>query len=262
MTGTHAGAIDIEWLINNLVIQQIPLSREEDDLEPTLAPTFAFTEKARSAAEDFLLARYRLFATVYLHKATRGFEQIVAALVRWLGTHGNASRIGIESSHPLISFLLADGDGHVSDYARLDDFMLWGLIERISRCSETEPKLLAQCMLDRKRPKCLDISKHHGNSLSLVASTDSKIQEKFQRSLGATVFRDSAVISAYKQINGDPTKEHKRIRVRTSTSLEEITSFTESLINQEIQKERSVVRYYFLDPEDFEAARDTAERGH
>jgi HD superfamily phosphohydrolase len=40
--------------------------------DPIYTHSFAFDYKAREAAEDFLLARYRLYTTVYLHKTTRG----------------------------------------------------------------------------------------------------------------------------------------------------------------------------------------------
>ena len=256
MTGTHSGAIDIEWLLENLVVEEIPLSQEEGDDEPmTLAPTFAFSQKARSAAEDFLLARYRLFTNVYLHKTTRGFEQLIAALIRWLGKPGNAGRIGIEDGHPLIRFLTADDDGEIGDYAQLEDLMVWGLIDRISRCTEPEPRALAHRLLRRERPRCLDLARHFGADLRLMDSTDRKIQSKFGKRMGRTVFRDAVSVNAYKEFDGTPAKEHKLIRVRTNTEVREITRFPDTTIGKFLKDERTVVRYYFTDTDEFERAR-------
>lgn len=261
MTGTQAGSVDLEWLLNNLIIENIPLGQEEEDAEPTLAPTFAFSEKARTAAEDFLLARYRLFTNVYLHKTTRGFEKVVTALIQWIGTDGNAEGVGIESDHPLIRFLTADGDGSVEDYAQLDDVMIWGLVDRISRCTEAYPRMLARCLLQRNRPKCLDISGHFRGDLQLVASTDTKIQERFRGRLGETVFRDAAPINLYKELDGEPAKEHKLIRVRTSTSLREISRFKDTIISDYLKSDRKIVRYYFFDSDEYETARRIMTEG-
>ncbi|MFZ1415681.1 MAG: HD domain-containing protein [Defluviicoccus sp.] len=254
MTGTRAGSVDLEWLMRNLIVEHISLGQEEDDPNPTLAPTFAFSEKARSAAEDFLLARYRLFTNVYLHKTTRGFEKVVGALIEWLGTPGNADKVGIEGDHPLIRFLTADGDGSVEDYARLDDMVLWGMIDRLGRSAEELPRALARCLLDRNRPKCLDLSRHFGTSLQMVEGTDGKIRSAFREQLGRKVFRDAASVNLYKDLDGVTAKEHKLIRVRTKDGLLEISRFTDTIINDHLKKDAKFVRYFFSDRDDFDRA--------
>ena len=254
MTGTQAGSVDLEWLLNNLIIEDIPLGQEEEDVEPTLAPTFAFAEKARTAAEDFLLARYRLFSNVYLHKTTRGFEKVVSAIIQWIGTAGNAESIGIEPDHPLIRFLAADGDGSVEDYAQLDDIMVWGLVDQIGRCSQTQPQALARCLLGRNRPKCLDLSRHFGTDLQLLASTVSKIETKFKGKFGTTVFQDEASLNLYKDLDGVSAKEHKLIRLRAKDAIYEITRFPDTIISEHLKKDMRIVRYYFMERNDFDIA--------
>ncbi|HOT83578.1 MAG TPA: hypothetical protein PLQ12_09800 [Candidatus Defluviicoccus seviourii] len=235
MTGTQAGSVDLEWLMRNLIVEHIPLGQEEDHPSPTLAPTFAFAEKARGAAEDFLLARYRLFTNVYLHKTTRGFDKVVTALIEWLGTPGNAEKVGIEDDHPLVRFLNADGDGTVEDYARLDDIVVWSLIDRLGRSAEALPRALARCLLDRNRPKCLDLSRHFGTSSQMIEGTDGKIRSAFREQLGSTVFRDEASINLYRDVEGVSAKEHKLIRVRTKDGLLEISRFADTIINDHLK---------------------------
>lgn len=261
MTGTRAGSVDLEWLMRNLIVEHIPLGQEEDDPSPTLAPTFAFAEKARGAAEDFLLARYRLFTNVYLHKTTRGFEKVVAALIEWLGTPGNAERVGIEPDHPLIRFLTADGDGSVEDYARLDDIVVWGLIDRLGRSSEAHPCRLARSLLDRTRPKCLDLSRHFGRQSQVIDSTDRKIQKAFRKQIGGTVFRDAASVNLYRDLDGVTAKEHKLIRVRTQDNVSEISMFPDTIISEHLKKDVSLIRYFFFEPEEFERARQIMTEG-
>ena len=71
MTGTGAGSIDYDWLIDNLATDLIAVRQDGDTVQ---IPTFVFKLKGRQAAEDFLLARYRLYTQVYLHKTTRSEE--------------------------------------------------------------------------------------------------------------------------------------------------------------------------------------------
>jgi len=261
MTGTRAGSVDLEWLMRNLIIELIPLSQEEDDPNPTTAPTFAFSEKARGAAEDFLLARYRLFTSVYLHKTTRGFEKVVGALIEWLGSPGNAAKVGIEGDHPLIRFLTADGDGSVEDYAHLDDIVVWGLIERLGRSTEAVPRRLARCLLDRDRPKCLDLSRHFGTSSAMIQGTDGKIMRMFSEQLGKTVFRDYGTTSLYKDLGGVAASEHKLIRVRTKDGVKEISRFDDTIISEHLKREAPFVRYYFFNLDEFDRARRIMTEG-
>ena len=71
--------------------------------------SFCLLYKARDAAEDFLLARYRLYTNVYLHKTTRGMEQLLSALFREIarGSAADGKSIkGLASENPLLLFFL------------------------------------------------------------------------------------------------------------------------------------------------------------
>ena len=93
MTGTETGSIDYDWLINSLDTYDVDIAPDND--EPPYVKTVAFKLKGRQAAEDFLLARYRLYAQVYFHKTTRGIEKLVSALVRRIGeVAGKGARRG------------------------------------------------------------------------------------------------------------------------------------------------------------------------
>src|SRR5262249_52985621 len=65
MTGTGAGAIDLDWLMDNVRVAEIDFSpADADGSDPIYEHSFCLGHKARDAAEDFLLARYRLYTNV------------------------------------------------------------------------------------------------------------------------------------------------------------------------------------------------------
>jgi uncharacterized protein len=85
MTGTGAGAIDTEWLMDNVRVAAIDFSPPDaGGGDQIFEHSFCFGYKARDAAEDFLLARYRLYTNVYFHKTTRGIEHLVSAFFRFI----------------------------------------------------------------------------------------------------------------------------------------------------------------------------------
>src|SRR5258708_26605962 len=58
MTGTGAGAIDLDWLMDNIRVAQINFAPDADSGDPIYEHSFCLGYNARDAAEDFLLARY------------------------------------------------------------------------------------------------------------------------------------------------------------------------------------------------------------
>lgn len=67
MSGTGSAAIDLTWLMDNARVADIDVSASGDgDAIYTLS--FCLDARAREAAEDFLLARYRLYSGVYFHR--------------------------------------------------------------------------------------------------------------------------------------------------------------------------------------------------
>lgn len=262
MTGTKIGAIDLEWLIDNIDTYKITPVLEEtitDDAEDTTKiNTFVFKEKARPAAEDFLLARYRLYANVYLHKTTRGFEQVLTALMVWLGRDNHAEELGL-ADNPLVRFLRDYSAGDLSLYRQLDDYGVWGLVSRIAASDRAYPASLAQRLLMRKRLACLDLAAQKSTDSDFIDTVDEKIQKRFDTDQNAIAFRDDPGLDLYTKIDGEGTKPHKRIRVRVPNGAREITDFDDTIIGSQLQKNRKFLRWYFLDDADREIARKIME---
>jgi phosphohydrolase domain-containing protein len=186
----------------------------QDDDEPRYVPTFVFKSKGREAAEDFLLARYRLYTQVYLHKTTRGFEQIFAALFQHIGRTGDAQALGLDDGHPLWRFLRPDGES-LEDYRRLDDGVVWGAVERLCRCSDSRARALAERLHRREHLKVLDVSAEFGYDPEKLHNALRKLEKYTANELGNKIFRDEASYNLYTRASGEAAKAHKMVRVQT-----------------------------------------------
>ncbi|MBL7644854.1 MAG: HD domain-containing protein [Candidatus Hydrogenedentes bacterium] len=109
-------------------------------------------EKSALAIEEYIFARYYMYQNVYLHKTTRGFEQLLQAM--W--TRANQLRldgIHIDANPVLDRFWKVDnpepGTLPIEDYLRLEEFTV---LEQIQRWKGHSDKSLADCatrFLDR-----------------------------------------------------------------------------------------------------------------
>jgi len=247
MTGTKTGAIDYDWLIDNLTTRNVDVVQDNDD-ESTPTPTFVFKLKGRAAAEDFLLARFRLFTQVYLHKTTRGFEKLISALVEIMGDpEFQPKNNGLISDHPLLMFLKDEGDA-LTHYLALDDFIVWAVFEQLVEHGEDVIARLAACLVQRQPLKSLDVTSHYKNNATAVRDADSRLQNFLGKKLGKTVFRDKVNYNLYSQTNGEAEKAHKTLRVLDSDGAPcEIQTFAESIVSDKLTKDLELIRYYFMD---------------
>jgi uncharacterized protein len=261
MTGTGAGAIDIEWLVDNVRVAEIDFSPPDaDGGDPIFEHSFCLGYKARDAAEDFLLARYRLYTNVYFHKTTRGIEQLVSAFFRFSArelTTGNRIT-GLVDDHPLVSFFLPNGD-NLANYRALDDTVVWGAIHAVARAGIGPAKNIASRILNREKPLCLDIQHAFPEDAELQRRLKHRLDSQFRAQLGENVFRDSAKLSIYGEIGGDDGRAQKRLMIQMPDgSLKEITDFKDATIAQS-DRQRAFERYYFLSESDFKMAQNTAD---
>ena len=86
MTGTGAGAIDFDWLMEHVRVADIVIDAPEGDTpeDTTTVATFCLDPKALPAAEQFLLSRYTLHEQVHMRKTTRCIEAMIGKLPRTL----------------------------------------------------------------------------------------------------------------------------------------------------------------------------------
>lgn len=256
MTGVGAGAIDCEWLMDNVRVAEIDVSPAGDNgSDAAYRHSFCLLYKAREAAEDFLLARYRLYTNVYLHKTTRGFEQLIAALFRLIAESVDRDEPldGLEGDHPLMKFFSKNGET-IENYKALDDVVVWGAIHRFAVAGRGATQEIAQRLLARRRPHCLDVQISFPQEPELQRRLKRRLGEEFKEQLNDRVFRDVAKLSLYGEIGGDDSRAQKRLMIQLPDGkLKEITDFSDRSIAQS-SNERQFERYYFLNESDYTRA--------
>lgn len=255
MTGVESGAIDEDWLLDNL--QKYEIAEPQDDDEPRMVSTFVFRLKGRQAAEDFLLARYRLYSQLYLHKTTRGFEQLIGAILFHIAENcASPGDIGLNDQNKFVIFFRPGGET-LDSYASLDDGTFWSTVKRLSEFGDQRAQLLSKRLLSRDRLRVLDVSAALGHSPVSLANAERRLDEGLKDKLGVTVFKDTAPNHLYGRVGGESAKAHKMVRVINGAGEDkEITEFPDTIISPWLTKKKNLVRYYFLDDHD----RDEAER--
>lgn len=261
MTGTGAGAIDLDWLLDNVRVAEIDFSpADADGADPIYEHSFCLEHKARDAAEDFLLARYRLYTNVYLHKTTRGIEQMVSAFFRFVAREANADgRItGLADDHPLARFFSPGGDD-IASYGALDDTVVWGAVHAVAIGGRGAAKQIAGRLLNRQRPVCLDVQHTFPEDVERQRRLKHALDARFKTQLGEDVFRDQAKLSIYGEIGADDGRAQKRLMIRLSDhNLKEITDFKDATVAGS-DRQRAFERYYFLNEADFRIAQSAVD---
>lgn len=256
-TGTGSGAIDIEWLMDNVRVSEIDFSPPDSDDSPESGTlSFCIGYKARDAAEDFLLSRYRLYTNVYFHKTTRGFEQLMSLFFRQCAQSverkGSISDLG--SGHPLVGFFGLNGET-LANYRSLDDTVVWGALHSVSSGGDSAMKDTADRILRRVRPRCLDIQHCFPDDAEKQRRLMKKLNNKFRASMNKSVFKDSAKLSLYGEVGADDIRAQKRIMIELpNRELKEITAFSDATIARSSEY-RSFDRYFFTDDDEFEFAK-------
>jgi len=262
MTGTEAGAIDIDWLFNNIKLHQVDISKPDED-DDLFVNTIAFQQTAQQAAEDFLLARYRLYDQVYLHRVTRGFEQVLKALIFRIAevslgqTELSLGQLGLNEDHPLVQFFI--DEEKLAHYLRLDDAVLWGAFESVGRGEDQIARTLAERLRNRGKIKSIDLRSRFdhlsGDPLKeATVNATVNLETHFRDKMDRSVFLDDPKLNLYGKIGDSADKEHKKIRVVVGNHAKEITELNRTVISKELLEKQKIGRFYFLDAADHEEA--------
>ncbi len=268
MTGTGAGAIDFDWLMEHVRVKMVSLEAADIDYEvdggdeegPT-APTFCIDLKALPAAEQFLLSRYALHEQVYFHKTTRCIEHMIALLLRRVAAKADNSasapqQTGLPKDHPLLCFF-GDGGGSLANYLSLDDTVVMGGIERMTKAEDDIIRDIACRLRGRRLYKTLDI-RVFGPDEGRQRARARKIDDKFKDAREDAVLKDEgAALSIYSQVGGDDEKAHKKLRILDSDGkVREISTL--SKVIPQLATKRPLTRYYFKNEADRKTARSIA----
>jgi HD superfamily phosphohydrolase len=261
MTGTGAGAIDFDWLMEHIRVRPIEIDAVDRDLpaDTVSVPTFCLDSKALPAAEQFLLARYTLHEQVYFHKATRCVEHMIADLLRRLAdrvtTQETAPTLtGLQAEHPLLRFFRA-AQPSVADYLALDDTVITAAFGAMQTARDQDIARLAARLRNRDLYKTLDL-RAFGEDEGRQTQWARRIDRDFKDQIAArTVIKDpDAAVSIYTQIGGDDEKVHKKLHVLDQAEgPREITTLSKMI--ETLRAKRQFTRYYFAEEGDRDRAR-------
>lgn len=259
MTGIGAGAIDFDWLIENVRVADIAIDApDEASGEPRRVPTFCLTAKALPAAEQFLLARYTLHQQVYFHKATRCVEHMIRKLLCAVAEHAKAGKVSVKSSglspnHPLIRFF-AKGGETVPNYLALDDALVFGALDAMSQATDPVISDMSVRLRDRNLYKTLDLAEF-GNDGGAQRGKLRKITKGFGEKLKAetVILDDRAAIGIYAEIGGDDERMHKKLHILDGKTPVEISKL--SPLIHALEPKQQFNRVYFADKNDRDAVR-------
>ncbi len=266
MTGTGAGAIDFDWLRDNVRVAEIELDAPDgnEDGEPRRVPTFCLTEKALPAAEQFLLARFTLSEQVYFHRATRCVEHMIARMLRGIarvavGSKAERKKSGLQDNHPLLRFFGKEGET-VANYLSLDDALIFGSLEALSNAEDFSIKDIACRLRERRLYKTMDIAEFGADS-GKQRQQLRKIKAQFEKEIEneTVIVDDKGSFGIYSEIGGESEKMHKKIHILEGTTPVEITEKSK-LISALGTKKLS--RIYFADEEQRTQARGKAANGN
>lgn len=261
MTGTGAGAIDFDWLMEQVRVRDIDIEAPDagDSEGVERIPTFCFDRKALPAAEQFLLARYTLHKQVYFHKTTRCAEHMIAKLLRKVAIHAqkqnSIKQTGLEKSNPLIRFFSHDGE-NLANYLALDDVVALSAIQQMQHAPDESISGLARRLHHRDLYKTLDLAEF-GHDTGIQVKEARRISKVFESKIqNEEIIKDEkAKINIYSQIGGDDERAHKRIHILDGkdgpVEIIKLSNLIEVLLN----KPKLLTRYYFERDEDREVAR-------
>lgn len=262
MTGSGAGAIDFDWLLDNLRVVDIRPNNGEDaeDTEDTIQ-VFAFEEKAIQAAESFILARFHLYSQVYLHKTTRGIEQMLAFFLLAFSKEaakGSKAKLPVPRDHPLRAYY-AKATPDLKSYLALDDAVVWSALELSAAKGEGTIRDFAERICSRKLMKgvAIDMVNPQPNDIARRKFIDQQMKNE----IGKTVFEDRAPLSIYRDPSKENVRPHKRVYIRREDGRPaDITSLSKPIAA--LYQEQEILRYYFVNEGAWKAVLNVTGESH
>ena len=133
------------------------------------------------------------------------------------------------------------------------------LKEKEKRGAADVEKAPANLILDRTRLQVLDVQIACPRDKNRQQAIQEQLDHQFSKELGRSVFRDEMQLTLYGAIGADKARAQKRVMIKFETGPPaEITEFSDATVASKLT--RDFLRYYFLDDEDFDAAKHTVSR--
>ena len=249
MAGVSHGAFDFSWLLANLEVGTVPLTQDDDTIGDVEA--LILGQKALQAAESYVLGLFHLYFTVYFHKATRGAEKMLTAMLKRVAhlilNEEAGDRTGLTPTNPLRAFI---ANSSLSNYLWLDDTSIWGSLSDLSRAQDDIIRHLAMRLACRRLYKSIEVGSilHSKGGDAAVAQFKMRLSEAQKGGeLGAIdVFTDTARRNPYQRKGLETPDVLKKVLIRRpdGTNFEDLRDRSDVVRALE---ERSIFRVYTRD---------------
>lgn len=141
MCGVNYVSFDRQWIINNMVLAQIPHENNRIGLVIN-------SQKGLHALESFIISRYHMYEQVYFHKTTRGMEKLVMCIFKRVrNLMKNEKEVYFVDDRARKVFT---DDFNVQDLIFLDDFVIVTQMQIWCSSKDSILKNLCNAFIDRK----------------------------------------------------------------------------------------------------------------
>jgi HD superfamily phosphohydrolase len=127
-TGLRSVAIDLEWLLDSLRIEKVPL----DLRSAAKGFTLVFGQKGVSAVEEYFSAYAKMYSNVYFHKTTRAVQFMVQDIL--LGIFSSSrNQSMLPANDPLLAYFREAPNPSLTAYLKLDDASVLNCIRYVAK---------------------------------------------------------------------------------------------------------------------------------
>ena len=247
MTGVECGHIDFAWLIDSLTVEESYMDGEAGDSSTKKAPCLCLTSKGRMVAEEYLEARFRLWKTVYAHKATKAAEAMLRRLFLFAAKDlKTRTRTRLVQKNPILKYLTYR-EPKLDLFLKLNDAQVWATLEDLGsakseECSDQISEL-ARRLLNRDLFKVISVE---GNAFDKGVP----IYQDFINASSDDVFvaKENLSNSFYKRVyDFGESATHQKILIKKSPKSIPVDIANDSPFIQALEKQDRVWRIYLSD---------------
>jgi hypothetical protein len=244
MTGVQHGGFDASWLLANLEVEKIVLTKDSEKFAEV--DGLVLHRKAFQAAEAYVLGLFHLYFTVYFHKTTRAAEVMLTAIVTRLGELIQAEQLdttGLGRQNALVAFL---ADPTLDNFLRIDDSVFWTSIQTMTEARDPDLAELTTRLLRRKLYRAIDVGARFGTDGSAEAA---RVGMKIANAMDAHEFGPADILedrvkrSPYNRKGDDTPEVLSQVLIRKSNGTSYMNLADASRVVDAL-KTRSIYRVY------------------
>ena len=214
MTGVQFGHVDIDWLLDCLEVGSVTIGEPGNDVA---VPCLYLGAKGLAIAEEYLVARVRLYWTVYMHKTTRSAEKMLESLLE--AASSSLSGTHLARQEPVLRYFTSNAPS-LDAYLRLDDGTMWAALEEYTDCRQPRIAELAARLRHRNLYKCLDIGSRDRGRGNLYLRFRHALKECNGAWLDGLLF-DESEVKSYTWYDFNDASALSKVLVKVNSEMDE-----------------------------------------